>query len=106
MIYEQAAYIRNNSIIVMLFPAREFYGRLRDLESNCKIARFNNPKLVTQIRYGEKDLILMTKNRDEKKYIQRDIYSYGDIQNVKITKRKIQTRDAKKSPPKGRVLSY
>ena len=93
--------MRNKEVRLMLFPAKEFYGRLRDLESNCKVARANNPKLSTQVRYGTKDLILMVKNKDETRYSQRDILTYGYVQDINLQKRN-RNRDDLVSPPKGR----
>ena len=57
---------------------------------------------MTQVRYGNNDLSLMTKRREEENWTQVDLLSFGEISDIKITNLYGANKDRYRSPPKGR----
>ena len=69
---------RENARVIkyMLFWA---CNRNRELEMQCKVARTINPKLRTQVRLGRRDLVLLVKEKDDKKWNEVNVDYFGHL---------------------------
>ena len=60
-IFSRASIIKNRNIRLFNFIPQQLYRRKKILEDNLKKAKLSNPRLHYQIRLGNNDLALLTK---------------------------------------------
>ena len=53
------------------------FNRNRELETKYKVARTMNPKLRTQVRLQRRDLVLLVKEKEEKKWTEVNVDYFG-----------------------------
>ena len=109
-LYRKTSQVKNENVGVAQFiPPQLFHGH-NELSRLTFIKRKEDEKLKTQIRLGDKDLILLTKDRDEKDWSQqKDIEIYGQLPDPEwfklwpLKSMPIITSPAKGRPPKKNV---
>ena len=72
-----SARVKNSDISLLTFFPSILWDRRTALLNNCKKAHRLNPKLRYQIRLGNSDIELWTKNIGEYQYMKTPIYEFG-----------------------------
>ena len=81
------------------------YTRFNELSQLTFLKRKENPDLKTQIRLGEKDLLLLTKIKGDKDWTIRDINEYGELPPIELYKNwPNKPMPEISSPAKGRLF--
>ena len=87
-----------------MFVPPQLFRRHNELSRLTYLERKKNPELKTQIRMGEKDLILLVKIKGDKEWeLEEDIHAFGKLPSIEWF-RNWPSREMPEitSPPKGR----
>ena len=79
-----SARVKNKDISLLTFFPSLLWDRRTALMNNCKKAHRLNPKLRYQIRLGNSDIELWTKNFDENQYIKTLLLEFGMLPPIEI----------------------
>ena len=72
--------VKNENVKISPFITPQLFKRNNELSRLMYIKRKENPKLKTQIRLGENDLILLVREKEEKDWREeKNINCYGEI---------------------------
>ena len=98
------AQVRNDDVKVSQFIPPQFFKRNNELSRLTFIQRKENDRLKTQIRLGESDLMLLTRDKEEKDWNEeKNLNIYGDFPDPEWFKMwPLKAMPLVTSPAKGR----
>ena len=103
-IFRKTSQVKNENIKISQFIPPQLFKRNNELSRLTFIQRKQNENLKTQIRLGESDLILLTRDKEEKEWNQEyDLDCYGELPEAEWFKSwPLKSMPLVTSPAKGR----
>ena len=102
-IFRKNIHVQNEEIKVAPFVPPQIFKRFAELSRLTFIARREDPNLKTQIRYGDNDLILLTRMKEEKEWTDTSLEKFGKLPEMELQKSwPLKKMPIITSPPKGR----
>ena len=103
-IYSRKAECRSDSTVVKSFIPSQFWERFSALNRLCSQRRSQNSSLKTQIRFGTRDLIVLTKTKgSQDPYTVNDISTFGGDDILPDIDLSIKWKFQADRPPRRRV---
>ena len=105
-IYSRKAEVRSDNTIVKSFIPPQYFERFSALNRICAARREQNDNLKTQIRFGERDLIVLTKEKgSQEPYRIENLYSFVDGEDLPAIDMSIKWKFQEDRPPRRRVAT-
>ena len=86
MLQHQANRMRNPNGQAIMYPPQELYPSITSIQNNCKEQKIRNPNLRYQVKLGEQNIELWTKQLGEIEYKQVELTIYGQYTLPKLDK--------------------
>ena len=105
-IYSRKAECRSDDTTVKIFIPPQFYSRFTALNRICADKRSRDESLKTQIRFGERDLIILTKEKgSQEPYYTEYLDAFTEGEELPDVDMSIKWRFHEDRPPRRRVAS-
>ena len=105
-IYSRKAECRSDNTVVKMFIPPQFYSRFSTINRICADRRSRDDSLKTQIRFGEKDFIVLTKEKgSQEPYLVEDLATFADGEEIPDIDLTIKWNFHEDRPPRRRVVS-
>ena len=105
-IYSRKAECRSDDTTVKIFIPPQFYSRFSALNRICADKRSRDESLKTQIRFGERDLVILTKEKgSQEPYYTENLNVFTEGEELPEVDMTIKWRFHEDRPPRRRVAS-
>ena len=105
-IYARKAECRSDDTTVKIFIPPQYYNRFSALNRICADKRSRDESLKTQIRFGDKDLMILTKEKgSQEPFYSEDLESFIDGEELPEVDMSIKWRFHEDRPPRRRVAT-
>ena len=105
-IYRRKAEIRRDDIYLRTYIPPQFFSRFTALNKICRDKRYENPEIKTQVRFGQKDLEILIKNKGSEEPFQKvDLMEFIGKDKIPEFDHKMKWNYTKERPPRRRVTS-